>query len=61
MPLVCNICGASKFRGSRFREQDIPRLFTLQLPVRCRKCHERTYASFLRMIAPKRQVDTREP
>lgn len=37
----CPYCGTPKFRTSRFRLTDIPRLALLQFPVRCRLCRER--------------------
>jgi hypothetical protein len=37
----CPYCGTPKFRTSRVRFSDIPRLALLQLPVRCRLCRER--------------------
>lgn len=37
----CPYCGTPKFRTSRVRFADIPRLFLLQFPVRCRLCRER--------------------
>jgi hypothetical protein len=37
----CPYCGTPKFRTSRLRLSDIPRLALLQFPVRCRLCRER--------------------
>lgn len=37
----CPYCGTPKFRTSRVRISDIPRLALLQFPVRCRLCRER--------------------
>jgi hypothetical protein len=37
----CPYCGTPKFRTSRIRFADIPRLALLQFPVRCRLCRER--------------------
>jgi len=37
----CPYCGTQKFRTSRVRFSDIPRLALLQFPVRCRLCRER--------------------
>lgn len=37
----CPYCGTPKFRTSRLRFADIPRLALLQFPVRCRLCRER--------------------
>jgi hypothetical protein len=37
----CPYCGTPKFRTSRVRFSDIPRLALLQFPVRCRLCRER--------------------
>jgi hypothetical protein len=39
----CPYCGTPKFRTSRVRFSDIPRLALLQFPVRCRLCRERFY------------------
>ena len=41
----CPYCGTSKFRTSRLRLEDVPRLALLQLPVRCRSCRERSYST----------------
>lgn len=41
----CDMCGGRRFRLSRFRLSDFPRLFAFQYPVRCVACHERSYAS----------------
>jgi hypothetical protein len=40
----CFACGSSRFRLSRFRLSDFPRLLALQYPVRCVSCQERSYA-----------------
>lgn len=37
----CPYCGTPKFRTSRVRLSDLPRLALLQYPVRCRLCRER--------------------
>lgn len=37
----CPYCGTPKFRTSRVRLVDIPRLALLQYPVRCKLCRER--------------------
>jgi len=37
----CPHCGTPQFRDSRVRLTDIPRLFLLQVPVRCLLCRER--------------------
>jgi hypothetical protein len=37
----CPYCGTPKFRTSRVRFSDLPRLALLQFPVRCRLCRER--------------------
>jgi len=37
----CPYCGTPKFRTSRVRISDLPRLALLQFPVRCRLCRER--------------------
>lgn len=37
----CPHCGTPRFRDSRVRLTDIPRLFLLQVPVRCLLCRER--------------------
>jgi hypothetical protein len=37
----CPYCGTPKFRTSRLRLTDLPRLALLQFPVRCRLCRER--------------------
>jgi hypothetical protein len=37
----CPYCGTPKFRTSRIRLVDLPRLALLQYPVRCKLCRER--------------------
>ena len=37
----CPYCGTPKFRTSRVRFVDLPRLALLQFPVRCKLCRER--------------------
>ena len=37
----CPYCGTPKFRISRIRFGDLPRLALLQFPVRCKSCRER--------------------
>ena len=37
----CPYCGTPKYRTSRLRLTDLPRLALLQFPVRCRLCRER--------------------
>ncbi len=43
MSITCRRCGSPDFRTSRFRLQDLHRLFFLQLPVRCRSCMLRDF------------------
>jgi hypothetical protein len=40
-PMNCPHCGTPRFADSRIRLRDIPRLFLLQVPVRCLLCRER--------------------
>ncbi len=42
----CPYCGTPKFRTSRVRFSDIPRLALFQFPVRCRLCRERFHVGF---------------
>ncbi len=51
----CYECGATRFRISRLRISDVPRLFILRYPVRCVSCHTRTYASISGIMAYKRK------
>ena len=41
--MKCFFCRSSNVRLSHFRLFDLPRLLTLQIPVRCRSCRERDY------------------
>jgi hypothetical protein len=41
--MKCPYCDSPKFRTSRIRMSDVPRLALLQYPVRCRLCRERFY------------------
>ena len=45
MEKSCGACGSGRFRVSRFRFSDLPKLFAFQYPIRCMTCQERTYAS----------------
>ena len=42
----CPYCGSSKFRTSRVRISDLPRLAVFQYPVRCKLCRERFHVGF---------------
>ena len=42
--VICPECFSSSFRPSRFRMKDFKPLLLLHWPVRCRRCHHRTYA-----------------
>ena len=44
--MICQDCSSTEFRLSRFRWSDVERLALLQYPVRCRKCHKRSFAGF---------------
>lgn len=44
--MICPECSSTNFRLSHFRAKDLERLALLQYPVRCRKCHRRTYVGF---------------
>jgi len=44
-PMKCDWCESTDMRTSRFRRQDLPRLFLFQYPVRCHACHQRTFAN----------------
>lgn len=48
-------CQWPHIRLSRFRLSDLPRLFTLVYPVRCRKCYTRGYTDLLHAIRIRRQ------
>jgi hypothetical protein len=41
--LKCHFCRSRHLRLSRVRLLDLPRFLFLQIPVRCRSCHERCY------------------
>jgi hypothetical protein len=51
----CDACGSTRFRMSRLRVSDVPRLFILRYPVRCRSCHKRTYASMFWVMEYKQK------
>lgn len=44
--MICPECSSSSFRLSQFRTRDLERLALFQYPVRCRKCHWRSYVGF---------------
>ena len=60
MEKSCEACGASRFRLSRFRFSDVPRLFSLQYPVRCVDCKERSYASWAWVVEYRRRRGKRK-
>ncbi len=51
----CDVCGSTRFRISRFRVTDVPRLIGFRYPVRCISCHERTYAPVSWVLEYKRK------
>jgi hypothetical protein len=55
MEMNCGACGSTRFRVSRFRVLDVPRLLILKYPVRCLSCQERTYASVSWVLEYKRK------
>jgi len=58
MHLRCSGCGSLAIRASRFRISDIPRLFALQMPIRCRDCQWRGYTLFNRVPQRKGKPKT---
>jgi hypothetical protein len=48
--MKCSSCFSSRVRRSRFRLADIPRLFLLELPIRCHSCYERDYVRIFRAL-----------
>ena len=54
-PLVkCPRCSSSSLRRSRLRLIDILRLFILRYPLRCLKCHRRSYIGVSTLLAARR-------
>jgi hypothetical protein len=51
----CGECGSSRFRLSRFRLSDVPRLFAFRYPVRCVLCQKRSYASIPWVLEHRRR------
>jgi hypothetical protein len=45
MDKSCDACGSTRFRISRFRISDLPRLIVLRYPVRCMRCEQRSHGS----------------
>jgi hypothetical protein len=59
----CPYCGTPKFRTSRVRISDLPRLALLQFPVRCRLCRERFHVGIslaLHMLQAQRVREAEE-
>jgi len=56
----CPYCGTPKFRTSRMRIADIPRLALLQFPVRCRLCRERFHIGISLALHLKQAERVRE-
>jgi len=59
----CPYCGTPKFRTSRVRIADIPRLALLQFPVRCKLCRERFHVGIslaLHLLQAERVRDGEE-
>lgn len=61
MDKSCDACGASRFRISRFRLTDLPRLFVLQYPVRCVVCQQRSHGSLNWVLELKRKRSRKLP
>lgn len=55
MEKKCDACGSTRFRLSRFRISDVPRIFAFRYPVRCLLCHARAYASMTWVMEYKRR------
>lgn len=45
--VACQFCGNTRFRRSRVRLGDVVEVFLLRLPLRCMRCNQRQYGSFL--------------
>jgi DNA-directed RNA polymerase subunit RPC12/RpoP len=43
--LHCPLCGGTIFHRSRFKMEDLIKLFLFQLPLRCHDCGERNYVN----------------
>jgi rRNA maturation protein Nop10 len=56
-PLKCPLCGGTIFHRSRFKLEDVIKLFLFQLPLRCHDCGERHYVSV--PLALKAHADSR--
>jgi hypothetical protein len=56
----CPYCGIPKFRASRVRFSDIPRLALLQFPVRCQLCRERFHVGISLALHLKQAQRVRE-
>jgi hypothetical protein len=56
----CPYCGTPKFRTSRIRFSDVPRLALLQFPVRCRLCRERFHVGISLALHLKQAERVRE-
>ena len=52
----CPKCKSENIRHARLRLFDLPKLFVLNSPVRCRKCRKRWYA-FMPAIPAQTQPD----
>ena len=50
----CHFCGSSRLRYSRFRVSDLPYIFLIRLPVRCRNCQARSYIWISQAMAIRR-------
>ena len=46
IPIQCQFCVGRTFRRSRLRSSDLPQLFLMRYPVRCRRCSQRQMVSF---------------
>ncbi len=45
--IACHFCGNTRFRRSRVRVFDVRELLLLRYPLRCMRCNQRQYGSFL--------------
>ncbi len=52
--MICPHCGSAKFRASKLRVLDLPRLLILRYPVRCRICYKRKFVGILLAMKVRR-------
>lgn len=61
MAVRCPRCGLRTIRSSQFRLFDLPRLFLLRSPMRCKSCRTRFYITVFERMRLRREAREHRP